>query len=243
VSTPAPRPLLVLLPGLVCDEAVWVPQRAALGDRCDTVVADYGDADSITAMAERVLAAVPAPRFALAGHSMGGRVAFEVLRLAPERIERVALMDTGSHPLAAGEAGERECAGRMALLALARRDGMRAMAREWAKGMVHPSRIGGPVFELVLDMFERSTPERFAAQQRALLARPDATPQLGVIRCPTLLLTGREDDWAPPAQHEAMQRAIAGARLVVVEQCGHMSTIEQPEAVTAAMADWLTAPR
>jgi pimeloyl-ACP methyl ester carboxylesterase len=228
---------LLLLPGLLCDAAVWAPQVAALS-RPSTVV-DYGAADSISAMARIALAAAPAGRFAVAGHSMGGRVAFELHRLAPERIERLALLDTGCQPLAAGEAGENERAGRLALLDLARSEGMRAMARQWARGMVHPGRLGGPVFDAVLDMFERRDPAIFDAQIRALLGRPDAGPQLPGITCPTLLLTGAEDGWSPPAAHQAMQRAIPGAALVVVPDCGHMSTLEVPAAVNAALADWL----
>ena len=233
---------LVLLPGLMCDAAVWAPQVAALGSRVSCHVPDYGARNSLAAMAEHVLETAPAPRFALAGHSMGGRVAFEILRRAPERVERLALLDTSYHPLADGEAGDTERRGRLALLEIARRQGMRTMAREWALGMVHPDRHRGPVFEAVLDMFERSSPAVFAAQIEALLGRPDATGLLGAIACPTLLLCGREDAWSPPARHEFMQACIAGARLVVVERCGHMSTMEQPEAVSAAFADWLDAP-
>ncbi|MGE5089706.1 MAG: alpha/beta fold hydrolase [Candidatus Levyibacteriota bacterium] len=236
------RPLLVLLPGLVCDASVWAAQREALGDRVDTFVADYGDADSLTQMGKRTLAQIPATRFALAGHSMGGRIALEIMRLAPERVERLALLDTGATPLPAGEAGERERAGRLALLALARKEGMRAMAREWARGMVHTRRVGGPVYDAVLDMFERRSPEIFAAQIAALLARPDARPLLPGIRVPTLVLTGREDSWAPPEQHEAIQRAIPGSRLVVVDDCGHMSPMEQPDAVSRAFGEWLGQP-
>lgn len=224
---------IVWLPGLLCDAAVWAPLALP-----GTVV-DYGDADSITRMAEIAIEAAPRGRFALAGHSMGGRVAFEVLRLAPERVDRVALLDTGCHPLAAGDAGETERAGRMRLLDIARRDGMRAMAAEWARGMVHPSRIGSPVWQAVLDMFDRRTPAIFDAQIRALLARPDAGPLLPRIRCPALLLTGSHDAWSPPAQHQAMADAIPGARLVVVPDCGHMSPMEAPASVRAALDDWL----
>ncbi len=233
---------LILLPGLLCDAAVWAPQVAALGARVACHVPHYGELDSLGAMAEHVLATAPAERFALAGHSMGGRVAFEVLRRAPERVERLALLDTSCHPLAAGAAGEAERRGRHALLEIARREGMRTMAREWALGMVHPERHHGPVFEAVLDMFERSSPAVFAAQIEALLGRPDATELLGRIACPTLLLCGRDDAWSPPARHEFMQAHIPGARLVVVEHCGHMSTMERPAAVSAALGDWLDSP-
>ena len=226
----------VLLPGLLCDSAVWQAQIDAIGP-CH--VPDYGTLDSLRGMAEHVLATAPAGPLAVAGHSMGGRVAFEMLRIAPERIERLALLDTSYHPLADGEAGETERAGRMALLATARRDGMRAMAREWALGMVHPSRHDTPLFEAVLDMLARKTPDVFATQINALLNRPDCTELLAHIHCPTLLLCGHEDAWSPPSRHEHMQQQIAGARLVVVEQCGHMSTMEQPEAVSRAFIEWL----
>lgn len=234
MSTP-----LVLLPGLLCDHAVWAPQIAALGERVDAHVAHYGERDSLTAMAQHVLDTAPAPRFALAGHSMGGRVAFEVWRLAPERVTHLALLDTSYHPLAPGEAGENEKLGRYTLLEKARRDGMRAMADEWARGMVHESRIGGPVFQAILDMFERSSPEVFAAQIKALLERPDADPLLPTITCPTLVLCGREDAWSTPARHAYMHERIAASTLVIVERCGHMSTMEQPEAVTQAFHSWL----
>jgi pimeloyl-ACP methyl ester carboxylesterase len=233
---------LVLLPGLLCDAAVWAPQVAALSGRIDCHVPHYGELDSLAAMAEHVLASAPAERFALAGHSMGGRVAFEVWRRAPERVERLALLDTSYHPLADGEAGETERRGRHALLEIARRQGMRTMAREWALGMVHPDRHHGPVFEAVLDMFERSNPAVFAAQIAALLGRPDATALLGTIRCPTLLLCGSDDAWSPPARHEFMRARIPGSQLAVIEHCGHMSTMEQPDAVDAALAAWLDRP-
>lgn len=233
-----PTPLL-FLPGLLCDAAVWAPQMAALGR--PATVAAYGLADSLGAMAEAALAVAPPGRFALAGHSMGGRVAFEVWRRAPERVERLALLDTNYPALAAGDAGEAERAGRLRLLALAREQGMRAMASDWARGMVHESRLGGPVFEAVLDMFERRSPEVFEAQIRALLGRPDAGPLLPTITCPTLVLTGEQDAWSPPAPHRRMHEAIAGSRLVLVPECGHMSTMECPQAVNAAFTAWLAA--
>ncbi|MBC7994737.1 MAG: alpha/beta hydrolase [Rhizobacter sp.] len=226
----------VLLPGLLCDRAAWQAQVDAIGP---SHVADYGTLDSLQAMAEHVLATAPAGPLAVAGHSMGGRVAFEMLRQAPERIERLALLDTSYHPLAEGQAGETERAGRLALLATARRDGMRTMAREWALGMVHPSRHNTHSFEAVLDMFERKTPDIFAAQINALLTRPDCGDLLSHIQCPTLLLCGRDDAWSPPARHEHMQQHITGSRLVIVETCGHMSTMEQPEAVNQALLEWL----
>jgi pimeloyl-ACP methyl ester carboxylesterase len=161
------------------------------------------------------------------------------MRLAPQRVERIALLDTGTRPLAEGEAGAKEKAGRMALLAMAQRSGMRAMGIQWATPMVHPSVIGTPLFEAVLSMVEHSSPVQFAAQINALLTRPDTAPVLATIACPALVLSGSEDLWSPPAQHATMAEAIAGAQLCIVEQCGHMSTMEQPEAVNAAFAAWL----
>ena len=238
---PTDKPHLLLLPGLVCDAAVWQPQIAALREQAHCHVVDYGARNSLRAMAEQVLATAPAQTFALAGHSMGGRVAFEVMRLAPQRVTHLALLDTSYHPLPDGPAGAAEVAGRLALLATARADGMRAMGRAWAVPMVHPDRVGTPVFDAVLDMIERCTPDIFEAQIQALLSRPDTTPLLRTIRCPTLLLCGREDGWSPPSRHAFMHDAIAGSTLVVLEHCGHMCTMEQPEAVSRAMADWLSA--
>lgn len=232
-------PTLMLLPGLNCDAAVWAPQVAALKGQANCRIPAWGLRDTLAAMAQQVLDEAPTERFHLAGHSMGGRVALEVMRLAPQRVERLALLDTGTHPLAAGEAGEKERAGRMALLKIAQEQGMRVMAQEWAKGMVHPDRIGGPIFEEVLAMFDRGSAAQYAAQINALLKRPDAAPLLPTIQCPTLVLTGRQDAWSGPAQHEAMAAAIPGAQLVIVENSGHMTTMEQPQAVNKALADWL----
>lgn len=231
---------LVLLPGLMCDAAVWAPQVQALQSRATCTVVNYGLRNSIAAMAQQVLDEAPAPTFALAGHSMGGRIALEVMRMAPQRVERLALLDTGVHPFAAGEAGAKERAGRMALLDLAKAQGMRVMGAQWAQGMVHESVLGTTLYEQILDMLERSSVAQFEAQITALLGRPDANPVLPTITCPTLVLTGREDWWSPPEQHAQIAAPIAGAQLTIVERCGHMSTMEQPDAVNAAFAQWLS---
>ncbi len=233
---------LVLLPGLMCDRAVWEPQIAALeGVRC--VVVDYGGADSLAAMAQRALEAAP-PRFALAGHSMGGRVALEMLRGAPERITRVALFDTGYQARPEGQAGQAEASQRLGLLELARTQGMRAMGREWVQGMVHPERLWDePLVESILEMIERKTPEIFAAQIGALLSRPSAEGVLRAIGCPTLIGCGRQDLWSPLARHEAMARLVPGARLEIIENSGHMVTMERPEQVRSALCLWLAGSR
>jgi pimeloyl-ACP methyl ester carboxylesterase len=171
---------------------------------------------------------------------MGGRVAFEVVRQAPGRVTGLALLDTGCRALAPGAAGEQERHGRLALLATARREGMRAMARVWVQGMVHPRRLAdAPLIDPILDMFARKTAEIFAAQIHALLSRPDASGLLGGISCPALLLCGAQDSWSPPAGHREMAAAIPGSTFAIIEDCGHMAPMEQPAAVTTALAAWL----
>jgi pimeloyl-ACP methyl ester carboxylesterase len=233
------RANLLLLPGLLCDSTVWRDQIRGLGSHADCHVPDYGSRDSLTAMAHHVLASAPGGSFALAGHSMGGRVALEVVRLAPHRVERIALLDTGYQRLPTGAAGEQEKAGRMALLEQARAAGMRVMGQAWARGMVHATRLGTPVFDEILDMIERRTPAIFAAQIEALLHRPDATSVLKGLAGPTLVACGRDDQWSPLARHRQMAALIPGARLAVIEDSGHMTTMEQPEAVTRLLLQWL----
>lgn len=234
---------LVLVPGLMCDGAVWEPLFAHLpaGVRCRVV--DHGDADSLTVMAQRLLAEAPA-RFALAGHSMGARVALEVMRLAPQRVERLALLDTGYAPLAAGAAGEAEKAKRQVLLDKARTQGMRAMAGDWVQGMVHPARLqDAALVEAIVAMCERKSPEVFAAQIRALLARPDGSAVLQSLESwpvPTVIACGRQDAWAPVAQHEAMHRLAPRAVLEFVEDAGHMAPMERPRETAAVINRWLS---
>jgi pimeloyl-ACP methyl ester carboxylesterase len=230
---------LVLIPGLMCDKTVWHHQIAVLGSRRDIQVADHGLVDTLGGMADRILDNAP-PRFALAGHSMGGRVALEVVARAPERVTRLALLDTGYEALAPGEAGERERAGRQRLLGIAKRDGMPVMARDWARGMVHPARLAEPaLMDAIHSMIVRAGVARFEAQICALLARPDCTDLLETLRMPTLLLCGREDSWSPLARHQEMARRIQASHLVDIPDCGHMSTMERPEATAAALLAWL----
>lgn len=230
---------LLLVPGLLCDDAVWASQAAALADIATVRVANNGETDSLGALAETIIAQAP-PRFALAGHSMGGRIALEVARRVPERLIGLALFDTGYEPLAPGQAGEREAAGRHALLAVARREGMRAMARSWVQGMVYPPRLTDQeLVEPILDMFERRTPDLFAMQIKALLARPDAASVLPTLRCPTLVLCGREDAWAPPSRHDAMAKMIPHSTLEIIPDCGHMAPMERPAAINQALRRWL----
>jgi pimeloyl-ACP methyl ester carboxylesterase len=230
---------LVLLPGLLCDQAVWQGQIDALSDIAACICPDWGRLDSILAMAERVLRVAP-PEFSLAGHSMGGRVAFQVVRLAPQRVKRLALFNTGADPKPAGEAGVQEETKRRALLDLARRQGMGALAMQWLPPMLKPGRMADkPLVDSIVSMLERKTPTIYEMQMLALLGRPDARPVLPNIACPTLLLSGEQDTWSPPARHAEMAAVIPNSRLVIVPDSGHMAPMEQPAAVAAAMRDWL----
>ena len=176
---------------------------------------------------------------------MGGRVAFQVYRTAPQRVTRIALLNTATGPRPPGAAGEDEERKRLALLNVARTEGMRAMAMQWLPPMLHPKMMDPDrmadtaLVEKIVAMIERKTPDIFEAQIRALLGRPDATPVLDQIQCPALLLSGREDTWSPPARHEEMAAAIPGSKLAIIPDSGHMSTMERPAAVARAMRDWL----
>lgn len=232
---------LLLVPGLLCDAALWASQTAALADIAAVHVANHGEADSLGALAEAIIAHAP-PRFALVGHSMGGRIALEVVRRVPERLIGLAILDSGYGALDPGEAGEREAAGRHAMLAIARREGMRAMARAWVQGMVYPPRLNdAELIEVILGMFERRTPDVYALQIKALLSRPDATSVIRSIACPAIIMCGREDVSAPPSRHEAMARMIRKSTLEIIPDCGHMSPLERPEAVNCALRRWLEA--
>lgn len=232
-------PHIVLVPGLVCDGEVWQHQAGALRAAGTVEIPDHGSIDSLEEMAKALLARAPA-RFALAGHSMGGRVAIEVLRQAPERVVKLALIDTGYKPLPSGEAAETERAGRYDLLEKARTEGMRAMGLQWVQRMVHPERLSdAPLIESIVGMIARKTPSIFAAQIKALLERPDGAPILSRIKCPTMVLCGRDDVWSPVSQHEEIAALIPNSNLVVIENCGHMCTMERPEEISAAMTTWL----
>lgn len=230
---------LLLVPGLMCDHTVWDPLMPQLSAWHPCQVVDHGQADSLTKMASQLLRDAP-PVFCLAGHSMGARVGLEVLRLAPERVAGVALLDTGYLPLAAGLAGEEEVRKRMNLLQIAQDQGVREMAQTWAQGMVHPDCLNdAALMEAILQMFERKSAAIFAQQLHALIHRPDGTDVLSRIAVPTLIGCGRQDAWSPPSQHEAMHRLAPHAKLDIYEDAGHMAPMEQPQAVADSVLRWL----
>ncbi|MEX0624132.1 alpha/beta fold hydrolase [Saccharospirillum sp.] len=234
------KPTLMLLPGLMCDHTVWEDQIAALSEAWDCIVVDYESDDNLVTMAKRVLNQAP-DTFAMAGHSMGGRVALEVMRLAPEKVQRLALLDTGYAALAEGEAGEKEVKGRMARVKTAHDQGVAAMARDWVTGMIHPDRLNDTaLINDIITMFDRKNPAIFEAQIKALIERPDATPVLASIDCPTTFIVGRQDAWSTPEQHQAMADQVRHSRIEIIENAGHMSTMEQPRAMTEAFWQWLS---
>lgn len=229
---------VVLLAGLLCDASIWKPQGDALSERSDVLIYHFPAHDTITEMARDVLETAEGP-LVVVGHSMGGRVALEIVRLAPERVRALALLNTGVHPVREGEAEKRQ-----ELVDLARAHGMRALAERWLPPMVAASRRqDGDLMDGLTAMVCRSDVAAFERQVGALLRRPDARRHLEEIRCPTLLASGTLDAWSPLAQHEEMNAAIAGSRLVPIIGSGHMSPAEHPVAVTDVLLALLDLPR
>jgi pimeloyl-ACP methyl ester carboxylesterase len=226
----------VILPGLMCDSRMFA---AMLEGVPDAVVIDgfYDGCDRIETMADYSLARMP-DRCALTGHSMGARVALEIVRRAPERVERLALVDTGIHPVRSGEREKRYM-----LYEKGRSEGMAALVDKWLPPMVGEGTLRDPALMARLHaMAVDSGLAVFRAQIEALLHRPDLSDLLPTIRCPTHVIVGREDRWSPVSQHEEIAAAIPGAQLHIVEGAGHMMPAEQPEAFSVVLAEWLAAP-
>lgn len=237
------RPVLMLLPGMVCNGRAWRDQARHLAGRCEPRIADYGGARHMTDMARAVLAQAP-DRFLLAGHSMGARVAMEVQRLAPERVLGLCFAGTECGPSPAGAAGRRETESRHALLAVARQQGMPAMARRWLPALIPEARLADEqLVEDILTMIAEHSPDQLEAHIAAGATRPDSRAVLRAIATPTLLLAGAEDRLRPPAAHREMAALIPDVRLVEIPGAGHMLTMENPEAVNAALEEWVAATR
>ena len=225
---------LVLVPGLLCDERLWRYQVDGLSDQI--LIPDVTGEDSMGGLARGILEAAP-ERFALAGLSMGGYVSLEVMRQAPERVEALALLDTSARP----DTPEQTEA-RLALVELARGGRFDEVWQGLLPKVVHPDRVGEPgLRSAVREMAHAVGPEGFERQERAIIGRPDSRPDLPAISCPTLVLCGRDDALTPPHLHQELAEGIPGARLIQIAHCGHLSTLERPEAVTRAMRAWLEA--
>ncbi len=226
---------LVLLPGLLCDEGLWAHQRRHLADVTVASVPDLTGHDGVGDLARHVLAGAP-PRFALAGLSMGGYVAFEIMRQAPERVAKLCLVDTTARP-DTDEQQER----RRALVKLAQTGKFKGVTPRLLPLLIHPDRMeDDAVAGEVMRMAERVGRDAFCRQQNAILNRPDSRPDLPRIQCPTLVITGREDQLTPPDRGQEMADGIADAKFALVEHCGHLAPLEQPAATTALMRMWLT---
>lgn len=228
----APQPL-VLLPGQLCDDRLWRDPAAALADVARPILADLTQDDSVEAMAAGVLAAAPA-EFALAGLSMGSYVAFEMLRRAPSRVTRLALLDTTAAPDSPERAVRRESA-----MKAARLGRFAGITPRLLPQFVHARHVGGPVGAEVMAMTQRVGRDAFLRQQRAILNRPDSRPLLPDIRVPTLIGVGDADRQTPPATAEAMVRTIPNAKLHVFAACGHLPPMESPEECARVLRDWL----
>jgi len=226
---------LVLVPGLSCNAALYAPQWPALADGRPILVAEHSLDDNLPAIARRLLAAAPA-HFALCGLSMGGYIAFEVLRQAPERVTRLALLDTAAKPATPETNAPRE-----QMIALAEKGAFDNVTTLIWQRLVAPARLTDePLRLLVRQMADDVGAEGFVRQQQAIMKRPDSRPVLAQTSCPTLVLVGEEDAITPPEEaREMAEIAGAHAQLKVIPACGHLSTLEAPEAVTAELLRWL----
>ena len=226
----------VLIPGLLASARLYAGQIPPLWRVGPVTIADHTRDDSMSAIARRILATAP-PRFALIGLSMGGYIAFEILRQAPERIARLALLDTSARADAA-----EQTAMRRAQMTLASQGRLTEVVAQQFPRLVHRARRSDAALREVFDlMAEEVGAAAFIRQQTAILGRSDSRPMLGSNRCPTLVLVGDGDELTPPELAAEIAAGIDGARLVTVPQCGHLSTLEQPQEVTRALLEWLQA--
>ena len=225
---------ILLVPGLLSTARVYAGQMPVLRDLGDTMVVDHTRDDTIEAIARRALAAAP-PIFAVAGLSMGGYVALEMVRQAPGRVRRMALLGTTARPDTS-----KQTVARLGQIAEAEARGLTELGEAVFSFIVHPNRTDNEGLRATFEQMAAETGvETFVRQQKAIISRPDARPHLGAIRCPTLVLVGREDALAPVELSAEIAQAVGHARLVVVPTCGHLSTLECPRAVGDALADWL----
>lgn len=228
---------LVLLPGLLCDRALWQAQIDALADIADIQVTDLTQADTLAGLAESVLARAPA-RFMLAGLSMGGYLTFEILRRARSRVMRVALLDTSARADTPEQKRRRGM-----FVAHAKRGKFKGVTPQLIQNWVSPKSIARDpaIVAAVQEMTLRVGADAFCRQQAAIMERPDSRPELGLIQCPALVLCGREDAATPLELSREMAADIPSAQLVVLEECGHLATMEKPAETSAAMRRWLLA--
>ena len=223
------KPTILLIPGLLCDQTVWQPLQAALSS--ESHVPDVSTKDDIRQIAEDCLNAHSGDLH-IAGHSLGGRIASEIAHQAPDRVKRLALLDTGMHPLAEGERDMREM-----VVQMANDKGMEVLADVWLPGMVY--RDTPELMHELREMIMSKTPEQHERQINSLINRPDASQYFAEIDCPVLLMTGEHDKWSPVYQQEAMLKLLKNARLSVVPDVGHFSLLEDADAVSDQLVKFL----
>ncbi len=229
----ATRPHLILVPGLLCSAELFAAQRQGLADVADMTIGRHTGHASMADIARDILKTAPA-RFSVAGLSMGGYVAFELVRQAPRRVERLALLDTGPRP----DLPERSAA-RRKLIELGREFGMAAVQKSLLPHLIHTDRLNDkPLIDRVVQMAVDTGFDAFVRQQEALIGRPDSRPFLKEIRCPTLIVVGDADILTPPEIARELHAGITGSRLEVIAGCGHLSTMERPEAVNSLLREW-----
>jgi pimeloyl-ACP methyl ester carboxylesterase len=227
---------IVLVPGLNCSALLYASQIPALWRFGPVTVADHTRDDSIPAIARRILASAP-PRFALAGLSMGGYIAFEIMRAAADRVVKLALLDTSARPEAPAQNARRQRA-----IEKARSGGFAAATDESFYFFVHPDRHGDAgLKDIVQRMGEETGVDAYLRQQQAIMTRADSRPDLSSIACPTLVLVGAQDPGTTPEMAREIAAGISGSRLIEVPDCGHLSTIERPDGVTKALVEWMEA--
>lgn len=226
---------VLLIPGLGGSPRLYQAQVPALWSRgCAVMVANHTRGETIAAIASAILEAAP-PRFSLGGLSMGGYLALEIMRQAPQRVARLALMDTSARPESPQATPSRR--ERIALAEAGRFDEVADIA--WPS-LVHASRLDdAPLKATYRAQHADVGAAAYVRQQHAIIARPDSRPSLAAIGCPTLVLVGDADELTPPDAAREIAAGIAGAQLVVVPQCGHLSTLERPQAVNEALLAWL----
>jgi len=225
---------LVLIPGLLCDKTVFEPLIASLDKKTNVLVPSLLEQQSIGDMARHVWSQSD-EHISLLGFSMGARVALEMYNQCPDRIERLALLDTGVHPLKDGELVSRKAA-----VDRANQHGMAALAAQWLPPMLGlTQRQNQSLMQSLTDMVIRHSAEVHEQQIEALVTRPDALPVLHRITCPTLIGVGREDQWSPVAQHEQMHKVVSNSTLHIFEDAGHFALLENPDAVNSAVQSWL----
>lgn len=229
------RTPLILIPGLLCDALLFQHQIAALAPIADCWVPDCKKSGSIADIARTVLCECPFSRFAVAGLSMGGYIAFELFRIAPERITRFALLDSTARPDTAEQTERRH-----RLMEVAKGGRFGTVVEMLAPALVHSARLDDPELQGTIRTMAYNTGiEGFLSQERAIIGRPDSRPMLQSVACPTLVICGRQDVITPVDRHEEIVAGISGAKLHILDDCGHLSTLEQPEEVSALMRRWL----